>query len=148
MLPRFERRLGRVRIDTVREEQAIFAHRTRLEAWVAVGELLRRMLAERNVDPAQVRALRWADEAAAELAGLPEPIAAHEAEGPRQAAADDGDAAERFYARLAQLASANFAAGQRPDPARSSPAEWLAWCLVTPAAGERSSGGVSTGTPV
>ena len=126
----------------------MLAHRTMLEAWVAVGELLRRMLAERNVDPAQVHALHWSDEAAAELAGLPEPIAAEEAEGPRQAEADGDEAVERFYARLARLASANFATGERPDPARSSPAEWLAWCLVTPAADEPASGGITTEAPV
>ncbi|HEY1260527.1 MAG TPA: hypothetical protein VGF34_14865 [Stellaceae bacterium] len=148
MLPRFEQRLGRARADAARRETAISDQRTGLEARVAFGTLLRRMLAERGVDPAQVEALRWADQAAAELALLPKPSAAQAAEAAAQAEPGDSDPTELLYARLARLAAANFADGRRPDPAGSSPAEWLAWCLVTPNADEPTGSGGSTESSV
>jgi hypothetical protein len=137
MHPGFEKRLSRVRLDARIGTAMIGDRRATLEAEVAVGALLRSMLAERGVDPEQVKALRRLDRAAAELATLPERTAAEVAEETNAAAHTDTDGEnpiELLLHRLARLAAVNLADGRRPDLDGSAPAEWLAWCLVTPAA--------------
>ncbi|MGH7062959.1 MAG: hypothetical protein ACREET_02650, partial [Stellaceae bacterium] len=42
-----------------------------------------------------------------------------------------GGAAVAHLLRRLEALAARFADGERPEPARSSPAEWLAWCLAT-----------------
>ena len=127
-----EKRLERLGADLMQAEAAGLARRAMLRARVAVGAELRRLLAERGVDPASVAALRTAEAAAAELAALPDGSAARAAEAVWHAEQADAPAAERFARRLVAIALLSYAEGERPDAARSSLAEWRAWCLVTP----------------
>jgi hypothetical protein len=108
-----------------------------LRVLVEVGGNLRQLLAERGVDPAEVVMLRVVDEAAAELAAMPEgaggrdEAAAAERER-RDAERADWREADAVFDKLVRLALLHYADGRRPEPARSSLMEWLAWCMVTP----------------
>ncbi len=125
-----EKRLQRLQADLMGAEDAASARRNGLRALVAVGGNLRRMLAQRGVDPAQVAAMRNVDEAAAELAAMGAGGHAPAAAGPAYGSGRDAD---DFIRQLVALALLHYADGERPDPACASLMEWHAWCLVTPA---------------
>ncbi|HVB18556.1 MAG TPA: hypothetical protein VNF04_18660 [Stellaceae bacterium] len=133
MHPALEKRLKRLQSDLHHAEGTAAARRSGLRALVEVGRRLRRMVAERGVDPAGVAAFKAVDEAAAALAALPCGSAARAAEAAWLAAQASRDPGDDFCCRLVRLALLHFADGKRPDPAHASLMEWHAWCLLTPA---------------
>lgn len=131
MHPALEKRLQRLHADLRREAGAALARREGLQARVAVGGKIRRMLVERGIDPAEIVALRQVDEAAAELAEIAG-AGGRDAEAAADAGPSFGREPEGFIRELVRMALLHYADGERPDPARSSLMEWHAWCLVTP----------------
>jgi hypothetical protein len=148
----------RARLDRlsrgVREADAAVERYHVLRARAAIGDAVRRHLAETGIDPHSVPALRVADEAAAELARLgdPPPLPGPAREpGGRSAAGDPETALDRRLDRLAARyrespgrespgrdGAEHDGAGRDspravPDFARASLAELFAWCI---AAGE------------
>lgn len=105
-----------------RRELAAARHRAGLRAWVAVAAIIRRAFPD--VAPAACRALRLGEEAAAELAAIPDTPALCAADAALLDAEPGAeDAAAEFAARLARLAAC--CGGEDFDPDHAAPAELL-----------------------
>src|SRR4051794_36146093 len=131
----------RVRLDRLSRrggtEDCVDAERRRvLLARAAIGAAVRWSLARQGIDPAQVPALRVADEASAELAasGDPPPRFA-----PEQSACDrdlPADPLACFDDSIGRLvARYRGSVPAVPDVARASLAELFAWCIAADGAG-------------
>ncbi len=94
-----------------------------LRAEAAIGAVIRDALARAGVNPAHAARLGLADEAAAELAALPDMLAS------RRAASGRASDPDPFEARILALVR-GFADGHPPDFAGASFAELFAWSLA------------------
>jgi len=84
-----------------------------------------------GIDPARAVMLLVADEAAAELAAIPDTPELEQADAAvvARAADSDPDALSRFQAKMHNLVR-RYREGDEFDPARASLAELHAWCLA------------------
>lgn len=114
--PNRERRLARVEAGLARDEPVEANRRCLLAARARVRAIIRDRLAGSGIDPADVRALHIADDAAAEPDGI------SEQQRP-------GMSEHRLIAKILGIAE-QYQDGGAPDPARASLAELFAWCLA------------------
>ncbi len=82
-----------------------------------------------GIDPARAVMLLVADEAAAELAAIPDTLELERADAAATAADGDRDGDSRFLAKMHDLVR-RYREGDECDPARASLAELHAWCLA------------------
>ena len=128
-----ERRLASAEISAATissAERRAADHRRSLRALVALVELVRERLGVMGIDPALAETLRRGEEAAAELAVIPdtrELKAADEAiVCPESNNGDDG--ARQVWAKIARMAEQYRDGQHRLDLANASPGELLAFC--------------------
>jgi hypothetical protein len=122
-----------------RVDRQAAGHRQSLRAFVAIIELIRERLRIMEIDPALAVALRRGEEAAAELAAIPdtpELKAADEAIVLPESNNGDDDACQ-VRAKIARMAKQYRDGELRLDLANASPAELLAFCVPV----EMESGG-------
>ena len=130
-----ERRLGRAEISTpatsLVDRQAA-DHRRSLRALVAVIELIRDRLRLIGVDPALAETLRRGEEAAAELAAIPDTpeLKAADVAIARPECSNGDDGARQVWAKIERMAEQYRVAEHRLDLANTSPAELLAFCVA------------------
>ncbi len=124
-------RLGRLAAPARHAEISAAEHRRALRARAAIGAAVRDCLMQAGIDPARAVMLRVADEAAGELAAIPDTPELERADAAIAAGAGhrgpDGDS--RFQAKMDDLVR-HYREGGEIDPARASLAELHAWCLA------------------
>jgi len=126
-----EVRLGRLAAPARHAEISAAHHRSALRARAAIGAAVRDCLMHAGIDPARAVMLLVADEAAAELAAIPDTPELERADAAVTAGAADSDpdAVSRFQANMHDLVR-RYREGDEFDPARASLAELHAWCLT------------------
>ena len=126
-----EVRLGRLAAPARHAEISAAHHRSALRARAATGAVVRDCLVHAGIDPARAVMLLVADEAAAELAAIPDTPELEQADAAvvARAADSDPDALSRFQAKMHNLVR-RYREGDEFDPARASLAELHAWCLA------------------
>jgi hypothetical protein len=130
-----ERRLARAEMASCAtgwvDRQAAH-HRQSLRARVECHELVRERFRAMEIDPALAVTLRRGEEAAAELAAIPDTPDLKAADKailrPEYTSGNDG--ARRVGARIARMAEQYRSGQHRLDIATASPAELLAFCVA------------------
>lgn len=106
-------------------------HRRSLRTHVALCQLIRERLRLLGFEPALAETLRLGDEAAAELAAIPDtPELERADEILRTLCSDSGDAAQDLIKQLRRMAELYRSGQHRIDFANASPAELLAFCIA------------------
>ena len=129
-----KRRLARVEITPSATQWADLeaaSHRKQLRACVAICQLIRVRFLLMGLDPALAVRLHIGEDAAAELAAIPDSEALRTAdEAITHIDVDDRrEAGSRFRAEIQRMA-ANICEGGQPDFAHASVAELLAYCVA------------------
>ena len=126
-----EVRLGRLAARGRHAELSAAHYRCALRARATIGAVVRDCLMHAGIDPARAVMLLVADEAAAELAAIPDTpeLEREDAAVTAGAADNDPDGDSRFLAKMHDLVR-RYREGDECDPARASLAELHAWCLA------------------
>jgi hypothetical protein len=107
-------------------------YRKRLRATVKICENIREMLLLMGLDPALAVSLQRGEEAAAELAAIPDSEALRAADEAitRDDRSDYGEASSKAKEQIERVA-AHFSDGSQPNLADASVAELYAFCLAS-----------------
>jgi hypothetical protein len=126
-----EAQMARLAVRSTAADDAAAWRIATLRARVKLGTVLRQALVELGIDPATVKMLQIADEAARELAATPDGAEGLDAGAPPPVADDpcDDDSATAFEARIAGSVQ-RYRDEPGIDFAQASLAEALAWCLA------------------
>jgi hypothetical protein len=131
----FKRRLARAEITTSAVHPADLqaaSHRGLLRVRTAICEFIRERFLLIGLDPALAVRLRWGEEAAAELAAIPDSEALRTAdEALTHSDLDDcGDARSSLEAKIQRMADNIIDEGVQPDFAKASLLELWAFCVA------------------
>ena len=108
------------------------SHRKLLRLFTGIGEFIRKTLLVMGLDPAQARGLRIGEDAAAELAAIPDTEALRSADE-AITHSDHHDCSEEGNSVLVKIRRmmAHYSEGAQPDLARASAVELYAFCLAS-----------------
>ena len=107
-------------------------HRGTLRATVALHQFIRERLRVMGVDPALAETLRRGDEAAAELAAIPDTPELERADEAifRTKGSNSGDGARQLKEKITRMAELYRSGQHRIDFTNASPCELLAFCVA------------------
>jgi hypothetical protein len=130
----FKRRLARVETAvsaTHPADRQAASDRQELRTYVKICEMIRGRLLLMGIDPALAVRLKLGEEAAAELAAIPDSEALRAADDAitHSGLDDGGEARSKFAAEIERMA-AYFCEGFQPDFANASLAELFAFCVA------------------
>jgi hypothetical protein len=108
-------------------------HRRLLRAYVKLHQLIRQRLRVMGIDLALAESLRRGDEAAAELAAIPDTPELERADKAilRTKCSNSGDGAHRVIGKIARMAELYRSGQHRIDFANASLCELLAFCVAS-----------------
>jgi hypothetical protein len=123
-------------------DRQVAHHRQSLRACFKLCDLIRERFRVMGIDPALAVALRRGEEAAAELAAIPDTpdLKAADEAIVRAETGDGSDAARKFWEKIEQMAARMLNEDHQLDLANASPAELLAFVVAEVHAGGQSAG--------